>query len=58
MIGMSRFGVLGCRTRNIGVCSISSSTISHLKNCCSALCLFNPVDADRVWIIHAWNAST
>jgi hypothetical protein len=58
MIEISRVGVLGCRTRSIGDWSISSSsTVSHLKNCCSALCLFNAVDADRVSTIQAWNAS-
>nr|WP_246143406.1 hypothetical protein [Actinacidiphila oryziradicis] len=57
--GTSFCGVLGCRTRSIGERSISSSSsISHMKNCCSPLCLFNAVDADRVSIIHAWNAST
>jgi hypothetical protein len=35
-----------------------SSTSSHLKNCCSPLCLFNAVEADLVSIIQAWNAST
>ena len=32
--------------------------MSHLKNCCRHLCLFSAVAADRVSIIHAWNAST
>jgi len=59
MTGISFCGSFGCRTRSIGDRSISpSSSISHLKNCCSPLCLFSAVDADRVSIIHAWNAST
>lgn len=49
---MSRLGVLGCRTRRIGESASSPSPTSHLKNCCSALCLFNAVDADLVPIIH------
>ncbi|MEU8080719.1 hypothetical protein AB0B31_35330 [Catellatospora citrea] len=57
--GMSFCGVLGSPTRSLGERSISSSsTTSHLKNCCRALCVFKPVDADRVSITHAWNAST
>ncbi|ONI92651.1 hypothetical protein ALI22I_02585 [Saccharothrix sp. ALI-22-I] len=48
----------GCLTRSIGERAMpSSSTISHV-NCCTPLCLFNAVDAERVSIIHAWNAST
>lgn len=59
MTGISFFTVLGWRTRSIGERSISSSSsISHLKNCWSPLCLFSAVDADRVSIIHPWKAST
>ncbi|MGP4046999.1 hypothetical protein [Streptomyces sp. 2A115] len=59
MTGTSFCGGFGCRTRSIGDRSISpSSSISHLRNRCGALCLFSAVDADRVSIIHAWNAST
>jgi hypothetical protein len=37
MTRISFCGVFGCRTRSIGNRSISSSSsISHLKNCCSA----------------------
>src|SRR5262249_43968747 len=57
--GTSLVGVFGWRTRSIGLRSIAcSSTSNHLKNCCSPLCSFNAVDADRVSTIHAWNAST
>jgi hypothetical protein len=59
MTGISFCGVLGWRTRSIGERVIScSSSASQRKNCCSPLCLFNAVEADRVAIIHAWNAST
>lgn len=59
MTGTSFCGIFGCLTRSIGDRPISpSSSISHLKNCCNALCLFSAVGADRVSIIHAWNAST
>lgn len=45
------------RTRSIGERSISPSSTSHRKNCCSPLCLFSAVAAARVSIIQAWNAS-
>jgi hypothetical protein len=38
-------GRLGLGTRSIGERSISSSTTSHLKNCCRPLCLFSAVEA-------------
>jgi len=57
--GMSLRGVLGWRTRTIGERTRpSSSSTSQLKNCCTALCLFRAVAAERVAIIQAWNAST
>ncbi|MFU8876015.1 hypothetical protein [Micromonospora sp. SL4-19] len=51
--------VKGDERRSIGDRSMAcSSTSSHLKNCCSLLCLFRAVDADLASIIQAWNAST
>jgi hypothetical protein len=54
MTGTNLVGVFGWRTQSIGDRPIAcSSTSNHLKYCCSPLCLFTAVDADRVSIIHA-----
>src|SRR4051812_1210729 len=34
--------------------SISSSLTNHLKNCCSPLCLFDAVEAERVRDLAVW----
>src|SRR5262249_46573857 len=51
-------GRLRLRHAQHGGAGISSSACSQPKNCCSPLCLFSAGAADRVSIIHAWNAST